>query len=141
MLDAEITVCDDLPMRAARTRASKQPILFGEAKSLSKSGLIATRLIHGGASGGAPARPFAYTSTGLKWSFTDENGNQYQTYYDGAARPVKTISPSVSTALRGGPPEPAITITTYDANSNVVQFQDPNNDLWNYQYDPRNRKT
>jgi RHS repeat-associated protein len=79
-------------------------------------------------------REMAYTSTGLQWELIDENGNTYQTYCDGAARKTTAISPPVA----GGEPT---TYTTYDLNSNVTQVEDPMDNLWNYEYDERNRKT
>jgi len=77
----------------------------------------------------------AYTSTGLEYKAVDELDRVTITEYDPAGRPVKHILPALA-----GESVSATTTTWYDKNGNVVQTENPLGELWNYEFDERNRQ-
>lgn len=82
----------------------------------------------------------AYTSTGLQYEMIDELDRVTSTEYDNAGRPVKVIQPEVHNALTGLPDTP-VTETVYDDNGNVIQTTNPLNQIWDFEFDERNRQT
>ncbi|MCW1924481.1 DUF2380 domain-containing protein [Luteolibacter arcticus] len=95
-----------------------------------------------------------FTSTGLKYLVVDALERPVETDYDSAGRPVK-VWLSISGDPKNGVPEPDVedpaidrlggmspkTTTEYDKNGNVVATTNALEQRWEYQYDPRNRKT
>ncbi len=74
-----------------------------------------------------------YTTTGLKRMTEDYEERQTRVEYDAAGRPVKTISPALTSGIH------AEIEMAYDANGNVQSIVDANDNISANVYDFRNR--
>ena len=80
-----------------------------------------------------------YTSTGLQWRVTDPLDRETTSIFDGAGRTLSVTRPAVP--VYGAGIDQPVTLSFYDAASNVVRTRDPNEEEWTFTYDNRNRKT
>lgn len=80
-----------------------------------------------------------YTSTGLAYESEDELNRLTNTEFDAAGRAVLVKAPAVYNALSGTYERPE-TETIYDAASNVIQTINPLDEVWEFEFDARNRK-
>ncbi|AHF90591.1 type IV secretion protein Rhs [Opitutaceae bacterium TAV5] len=114
------SVTDPLGMVATTTYdALRRPLTVTEAANVPALAATTTK---------------SYTSTGLDYRTVDPLDGETLTDYDAAGRPVKVTGPAVT----GGRP---VTLTAYDAASNVSTVTDPLGHTTDYTWDVRNRRT
>ncbi|MGB0743360.1 MAG: RHS repeat-associated core domain-containing protein, partial [Opitutales bacterium] len=80
-----------------------------------------------------------YSSTGLAYESEDELDRITNTEFDLAGRAVLVKAPAVYNALSGSYERPE-TETIYDDASNVFQTINPLDEVWEFEYDARNRR-